>query len=182
VSRPALRKSTLACAPLLALLCACQGTKAAPMPPVELVDLQRFMGAWYVIASIPTAIEREAYDAVETYTLADDGTIGTVFTFRKGSFSGPAKRYTPKGFVLDRQSNALWGMQFVWPVKADYRIIYLSPDYSLTVIGRQKRDYVWIMARTPQIPEAEYQRLLQFVAEQGYDTARLRRVPHGSSP
>ncbi|MEY2855450.1 MAG: Outer rane lipoprotein Blc [Pseudomonadota bacterium] len=179
---PALRKRSVACVPLLALLCACQGNRPAPMPTVEHVDLQRFMGAWYVIASIPTAIEREAYDAVETYTLQPDGSIGTVFTFRKGSSGGPPKRYTPKGFVLDQQSNALWGMQFVWPVKADYRIIHLSPDYSLTVIGRQKRDYVWIMARTPQIPESEYQRLLQFVAEQGYDPARLRRVPHGASP
>jgi apolipoprotein D and lipocalin family protein len=68
-------------------------------------------------------------------------------------------------------------MQFVWPVKADYRIVYLTPDYGQTVIGREKRDYVWIMARTPQIEEADYQRMLQFVGAQGYDVARIRRVP-----
>ena len=68
-------------------------------------------------------------------------------------------------------------MQFVWPVKADYRIAYLTPDYTQTVIAREKRDYVWIMARTPQIPDADYERLLRFVAEQGYDVSKIARVP-----
>jgi apolipoprotein D and lipocalin family protein len=149
----------------------------APMPTVERVDLGRFMGDWYVIASIPTFIERGAHNAVESYRLDEDGTIATTFTFRAGSFDGAARRYNPRGFVLDPASNALWGMQFVWPVKADYRIVYLAPDYSQTVIAREKRDYVWIMARTPAITEADYQRLLSFVASLGYDPARVQKVP-----
>jgi len=68
-------------------------------------------------------------------------------------------------------------MQFVWPIKADYRIIYLSDDYGQTVIGRRKRDYVWIMARTPQIPDARYDELVEFVRNQGYDIDELRKVP-----
>ncbi|HZW60587.1 MAG TPA: lipocalin family protein, partial [Woeseiaceae bacterium] len=65
----------------------------------------------------------------------------------------------------------------VWPVKADYRIVYLADDYSTTVIGRNKRDYVWIMAREPQIAEDEYRKLAAFVADIGYDVARLQKVP-----
>lgn len=107
----------------------------------------------------------------------DDGTIATTFTFRKGAFDGEPKRYTPRGFVLDRETNARWGMQFVWPIKADYRIVYLDPDYRQTVIGREKRDYLWIMARTPAIPEADYQRLIAFAASHGYDVSRIRKVP-----
>ena len=149
----------------------------APMPTVERVDLGRFMGDWYVIASIPTFLERGAHNAVESYRLEQDGTIATTFTFRAGSFDGAARRYHPRGFVLDPASNALWGMQFVWPVKADYRIVYLAPDYSQTVIAREKRDYVWIMARKPAIGEADYQRLLAFVASLGYDPARVQKVP-----
>jgi apolipoprotein D and lipocalin family protein len=149
----------------------------APMPAVERVDLGRFMGDWYVIASIPTFLERGAHNAVESYRLDDDGTIATTFTFRAGSFDGAERRYNPRGFVLDPASNALWGMQFVWPVKADYRIVYLAPDYSQTVIAREKRDYVWIMARTPAIEEADYQRLLGFVVSLGYDPARVQKVP-----
>jgi|APFre7841882724_1041349.scaffolds.fasta_scaffold86499_1 hypothetical protein len=97
-------------------------------------------------------IETEAYNAVESYRLAADGTIETVFRFNQGGLEGPAKVYTPRGFVQERQSNAVWGMQFIWPIKAEYRIIYLAPDYSQTVIGRTRRDYAWIMARQPSIP------------------------------
>jgi apolipoprotein D and lipocalin family protein len=159
----------------LLLLAGCQSP--APMQTVERVDLARFMGDWYVIAVIPTFIEKDAYNAVESYRLDADGTIATTFTFRKGGFDGAQKRYEPRGFVLDPSSNARWGMQFVWPIKADYRIVHLAPDYSQTVIAREKRDYVWIMARTASIPEADYQRLVAFVASLGYDTAKLRKVP-----
>jgi len=152
-------------------------TTPAPMPTVPRVELDRFMGDWYVIASIPTLIEQGAHNAVESYRLEADGTVATTFTFRAGSFEGEARRYHPRGFVLDRESNALWGMQFVWPVKADYRIVYLAPDYSQTVIAREKRDYVWIMARTPSIAQADYQRLLGVVASLGYDPARVQKVP-----
>lgn len=159
------------------LLSGCQSVQHPPLTQVPKVDLPRFMGDWYVIASIPTFIEEDAYNAVESYRLASDGTIETTFTFRDGSFDGEPKTYTPRGFVLDRKSNAVWGMQFIWPFKADFRIVYLTPDYSQTVIARQKRDYVWIMARTPQIPERHYQRIVQFIADEGYDISRIRKVP-----
>ena len=170
-------RSLLALLLAAALLSGCQSLQHPPLAQVAKVDLERFMGDWFVIASIPTFLETDAYDAVESYRLAPDGTIETTFTFRAGGFDAETRRYTPRGFVLDRASNAVWGMQFVWPVKADYRIAYLDPDYTRTVIAREKRDYVWIMARTPQIPEAEYRSIVQFVAAQGYDISRLRKVP-----
>ena len=139
------------------------------------------MGAWYVIASIPTAIETGAHDAIESYRLNADGSVATTFTFRAGSFDGPIKRYTPRGFVLDRHSNAVWGMRFVWPFKADYRIIYLTDDYRQTVVGRQRRDYVWIMSRTPTLPAADYALILRQLSIQGYDVARIKTVPQSGS-
>ena len=148
-----------------------------PLQTVAYIDLERFMGDWYVIASIPTFIEKNAYNAVETYHLNEDGTIATTFTFNKGGFDGPLKRYTPTGYVQDSASQATWGMQFIWPIKAEYLVIYLSDTYDLTVIGRNKRDYVWIMARTPTIAEAKYQMLIDFLAEQNYDVTQLRKVP-----
>jgi apolipoprotein D and lipocalin family protein len=153
---------------------------AASLPPlrtVERVDLKRFMGTWYVIASIPTFIETDAFNGVESYRLDADGTVDTTFTFRKGAFDGPLKTYNPRGFIVDTASNATWGMQFIWPIKAEYLITHLSDDYSQTVIGRNKRDYVWIMARSPQIPEADYERIVAELAAQGYDVTKLRKVP-----
>lgn len=159
------------------LLTACAGS-APPRAVTTLnsVDLQRFMGDWYVIANIPTFIEKDAHNAVESYRLESDGTIATTFRFNAGSFDGPVKEYHPRGFVLDR-SNARWGMRFIWPFKADYRISYLSDDYRLTVVGREARDHVWIMARTPHISAADYQQLVTFVSNEGYDVDKLQRVP-----
>lgn len=159
------------------VLAGCGSVPKPPLRAVPQVDLQRFMGDWYVIACIPTWIERDAWNAVESYRLDPDGTIATTFTYRKGGFDGPEKRMTPRGFVFDRTSNAVWGMQFVWPIKADYRIVHLSDDYAQTVVARESRDYVWIMARTPQIDAADYERLTAFVASLGYDVTRLRKVP-----
>jgi apolipoprotein D and lipocalin family protein len=161
----------------VAALAGCQSAAPVPIRTVDKVDLARFMGDWYVIACIPTFIETGAHNAVESYRLEPDGTVATTFTFREGGFDGHEKRYTPRGFVVDRESNAVWGMQFVWPIKADYRIVYLAPDYSQTIIGREKRDYAWIMARTASVPEGDYQRLLGMLAEQGYDVGKVRRVP-----
>jgi len=165
---------------LLASLLAMAGCSTVSQPPIQTVrqvDLPRFMGDWYVIANIPTFIEKGAHNAVESYRLEPDGTIDTVFTFRADGFDGPPKRYNPRGFIFDRESNAVWGMQFIWPIKADYRIVWLTPDYSQTVIGRDARDYVWIMARTPEIPEADYQAILAFLKQQGYDISKIQKVP-----
>ncbi len=168
--------ATLGLSGLFGVLAGCQSTPPTPMPTVAQVDLPRFMGDWYVIANIPTFIERGAHNAVESYQLDKDGTIATTFRFRADAFDGTEKVYNPRGFVLDA-SNALWGMRFVWPIKADYRITYLDANYSQTVIARQARDYVWIMARTPSISEADYATLVRHVGALGYDVNRLQKVP-----
>lgn len=162
---------------LMTALAGCQSQPLPPMPLVERVDIPRFMGRWYVIAHIPTFLERNVHNAVETYALNPDGSIATTFTYLDGGFDGKPGRMTPTGYVRDTRSNALWGMEFLWPIEADYRIVHLAPDYSLTIIGREKRDYVWLMARTPQIAEDQYQDLARLIESWGYDVQTLRRVP-----
>ena len=157
------------------LLAACQSNP--PLETVEYVDLERFMGDWYVIANMPTFIERDAHNAVESYQLEEDGSIATTFTFRDGSFDGKLKTYRPRGFVVDTDSNAVWGMQFVWPFKGDYRVIYLDTEYNTTVIGRNKLDYVWLMSRQPELSREDYERAVEAIRAAGYDIAQLQRVP-----
>lgn len=156
------------------LLLGCQS--APTMNTVDQVDLERFMGDWYVIANIPTFIEEGAHNAVERYELNDDGSIATTFSFRQGGFDGERKTYTPKGFVVS-DNNAEWKMQFLWPFKSEYLVVYLDDSYQHTIIGRSKRDYIWLMARTPRISEAHYQAMLQRADELGYDTEKIQPVP-----
>ena len=160
-----------------AAVAACQSQPYPPLQLADAVDTAQFMGAWYVIACIPSFIERSEFNAVESYRLDPDGRIRTVFTYNQGSFDGPAKRLTPVGFVTAGSHGTIWGMRFIGPIKADCRVMYVAADYSQTVVGREKRDYAWIMARSPTMSQADLQRLTALLASQGYDIGRLRRVP-----
>ncbi|OOG46808.1 lipocalin family protein [Rhodanobacter sp. C01] len=148
-----------------------------PIKPVAHVDLPRFMGKWYVIATIPTRFEKNASNAVETYKLRPDGNVYTAFRFRNGSFDSPVKAIHSTGFVNTGSGNAVWGVQVFWPIKAQYIVAYLKDDYSQTIVARDKRDYVWVMARTPSIPQTDYAALVARVQQLGYSLADLRKVP-----
>jgi apolipoprotein D and lipocalin family protein len=170
--------ATATAAPLLAMLAACQGNRHAPMPTVARVDLQRFMGDWFVIAHVPASVESEACNGVESYRLEDDGrTVATTYAFRDGGFDGPIEVLEPTGYVEDTDSNATWSMQFFWPFWAEYLITFLDDDYRETIVARTGRDYAWIMARTPVIDPDRYDELVGELRRQGYDPARMRRVP-----
>jgi len=162
---------------LLALpLLSCTGN-AQPIAPVAQVDLPRFMGDWYVIAHIPSRPEREAFNAIESYKLDERGRVRTTFRYRKGGFDQPVKTMHPVGYVRPDTNNAIWGMQFIWPIKAEYVIVYVDPAYQQTIVGRSKRDYAWIMARTPSIPQADYDAHLERLRGLGYALDGLRKVP-----
>ncbi|TDK27187.1 hypothetical protein E2F46_02960 [Luteimonas aestuarii] len=165
----------------VALLVAC-ASRPPTIPPVAGVDIPRFMGDWYVIAHIPTRPERTAHDAVETYALRDDGRIQTTFRFRKESFDAPVETMHPIGTVREGTNGAVWGMQFFWPIQAEYVIVDLDADYQRTIVGRSKRDYVWFMARTPTVSDAQYDAAIRRIGELGYDVSQVRRVPQSGNP
>lgn len=160
----------------MVLMAGCQHRVLPPVAMAESVDLPRFMGSWFVLAHIPLAPENKAWNAVEHYQLLDNGRVATTFVFRQGSAEGERKDFHPVASI-DSADNAQWKMQFLWPFKADFRISWLDSDYQLTVIGRKKRDYVWVMARTPEISAQSWQQIEAFLDQQGYDLAKLRRVP-----
>lgn len=165
---------------VLALLlggCALLGPTREPIPLVAQVDLPRFMGDWYVIGFIPIFPERNAHNGIERYALNPDGSIATTYRFRDGSFTAPVETHQPKGFVVENTGNALWGMQFIWPFRGEYRIAHLEPDYSVTIVARNARDYVWLLARSPDMDEARYEHYRGLIGRMGYDLAKFKRHP-----
>ncbi len=163
---------------------ACTSSGPPPLRGLERpVDLPRFMGPWYVVAYIPIHLpplfsERDAYNGVESYELQADGTIATTYTFRRGGFDGPEKRFTPRARVANPPLNSEWKMKFFWYLPAgDFLILHVDETYRTTIIGVPNRRHVWIMAREPALPEPEYQALLDLVAARGYDLAEIERVP-----
>ena len=77
----------------------------------------------------------------------------------------------------DEDTNAEWRMQFLWPFKAAYLIVYLDEDYQKTIVGVPDRKYVWIMSRDPNLSDADYQQMLDRVAGVGYEVEKVQRVP-----
>ena len=174
--RALLQGMTLTCVTLLA------GCQTAPtMPPlrtVPQVDLKRFMGDWYVVAHIPSMVEKSAHNAVESYRLNDDGSIATTFTFNQDGLNGKVKKYAMRGYVVNTATNAEWAMQFAWAIKADYKIVYLDENYQEAIVGRDQRDYVWVLSRNPNLSSTDFDALLSRVRNMGYEFNQLRRVPH----
>lgn len=141
------------------------------------VNLEKFMGKWYVISSRATSFEENAYQAVEIYTYnREKDRIDIDFTFRKGSLDGEKKSLPQTGYVQDRVNNSYWKVSPLWPLKFDYLIIGLEKDYKWTAIGVPDKKYLWIMARTPSLPEEEYRGILKLLEDSGYPTSGLKSI------
>lgn len=156
----------------------CGTVSSKPLSTVAYVDISKFMGDWYVIANIPTFVEKGANNAIESYSwnLVEDR-IDVDFRYNADSPKGPIKRYPQKAWIYDKKTNAEWRVQPWWPFKFSYLVIDLAPDYSYTVIGVPSRNYVWIMARKPQIEPEIYSRIVSKLKSSGYEVSRIQKVP-----
>ncbi len=158
------------------LFVSCQSPKN-PFPTESYVDLESFMGTWYVVGYTPILVDGRAHNATEHYYLRPDGKIQTTYQYRNGSFDGPLKTFRPTGFVHNEETNAEWRMQFIWPFKAAYLIVHYDENLGETIIGHPNQKYAWIMLREPKYEEATYERLLNKLVELGYDSALIKRLP-----
>lgn len=148
-----------------------------PLPTPDHVELERFMGRWYVLGYTPILVDKKAHNAIEHYRLDEENKIQTTYQFRDGGFDGELKTYTPVGWVHDKSTNAQWRMQFIWPFRSDYIILHLAEDYSRTIVVHPSRKYAWIMQREPQISDQDYETMLQILESEGVDRGLLLRLP-----
>lgn len=166
---------------LLALLSNDAWPKLPLLACVPHVDLNRYLGTWYEIATIPQRFQRGCTGVTATYSLLPDGKIKVVNACFKDSLSGSFKSVTGKAWVVDRASNAKLKVQFFWPFSGDYWIIDLDTvNYHYAVVGHPQRKYLWVLCRQPQMEEALYRELLVRIAAQGYDLSLIKRTPQPS--
>lgn len=144
------------------------------MKLAESVDLERFMGTWYVIANIPTIFEKDCTGAIDHYEQKNEDRIDVTYVCFKNSVEGKRITKDLKAWVLKPNE---WRVQFFWPLKVSYLILDVSPDYQWTVIGHPSKDYVWIMSREPQMSSKVLSERKQFLREQGYDISELVMTP-----
>ena len=166
---------------LASLLTACGGAGAgAPnLPPLQTVahvDLDRYSGTWFEIASFPQRFQKGCTATQATYTKREDGQIGVRNRCNKGGLNGPESSVEGRARVVDKATNAKLEVSFFWPFWGDYWVIDLGADYEFAVVGHPGRDYLWILSRTPVLPAATYDAILARIVAQGYDLSRLQRT------
>jgi apolipoprotein D and lipocalin family protein len=167
---------------LLAALVACQSTNP-PLEVVDAIDLDRYVGRWYEIASFPQRFQRGCVATTANYTRLAEGRIRVENECRDREFDGDLRRVEGVAWVADPNgSQAKLKVQFFWPFRADYWIIDLDPEYRYAVVGHPSRGYLWILSRTQTMDPAVYETLLGRIEAQGYDLERLNRTPQTSSP
>ncbi|GAA5132777.1 lipocalin family protein [Prosthecobacter algae] len=167
----------LAAACLFSFTSCSTAVKQPPLKTVAHVDLPRYMGDWYVFAHIPYSLEKGKVGTLDRYTPRPDGKMDNIFLFRKGSLDAPLQQWKGKAWVHNKETNAEWRVQLLWPFRIPYLIIDLDPDYQWSVIGYPNRKLAWVLSRKPSLDEATYQGILKRLEAQGYDRAKLVKVP-----
>ena len=143
---------------------------------VDAVELHRYLGTWYEIASYPAWFQRGCTAVTATYSMRDDGLIKVVNSCRKGSLTGRLKESVGRAKVVDTISNAKLKVSFFGPFWGKYWIIDLDPNYQWAVVGEPKRKYLWILSRSRSMDDDLYAEIVARLSRQGYDPARLRRT------
>ena len=149
----------------------------SPLTTVSHVDLSRYLGVWYEIASYPAWFQKGCTGSMAEYGLLPDGRIRVVNRCFKNSLDGPLKESKGKAEVVDTTTNAKLKVWFFWPFKGDYWIIDLDADYQWAVVGVPSRKYLWILSREPVLEKSVYQGILERLVDQGYDPAKLDLTP-----
>ncbi len=170
-----------------ALAAAQPARPAGPPATVAKVDLDRYAGKWFEIARFPNRFQKKCTGEVTAqYVRRTDGRIDVINRCRLADGTmdeaqGIARVATEDG------SNAKLKVRFApaWlsflPVWGDYWVLELADDYSYAVVGDSGRDYLWVLARTPQLSDGVYEDLKARVAAKGFDASRLQKTPHGAA-
>jgi len=147
-----------------------------PLAVVDHVDLERYIGTWYEIATIPQRFQKGCVGVTATYSFLPDGKIRVINRCRKETLDGKLREVEGKAWVVDKTTNAKLKVQFFRPFSGAYWIIELDPDYQWAVVGHPNRNYLWILSRTPQMDPALYDDLIDRIGNKGYDIARIKRT------
>ena len=160
----------------LVLAAGCASVSKVDNAPVATLDLNRYLGEWYEIARFDHSFERGVERTKAKYSLKNDGTIEVV---NSGIKDGKPKTAIGKGKTTD--TPGLLRVSFFGPFYADYRVMLIDKDYSHALVGSGSADYLWILSRTPGLPEAAKSELLAEARRRGYDMGKLIWVRQGKN-
>lgn len=143
---------------------------------IKSVDLNKYAGKWYEIASYPQRFQIGCHCTTAEYTLSEKGYVIVENRCNRDSINGKQSYIKGKAFVEKNSGNAKLKVQFFWPFKGKYWIIDLADDYSYAVVSHPSRNYLWILSRTPKMDENIYEEILYRLKGKNFDLAKLQRT------
>lgn len=158
---------------ILCLFGCSQHRYSAPLSTSPRVNLAKYVGRWFEIASIPMFSQNGCRCTQSNLSLANHY-ISVINTCLKHDHF---VTQVAKAWVVPGSADSKLKVQFFWPFKADYWILYHDKKYKTAIVGEPSREYLWILARTPMISHKRYQRLIKIVRQAGYDVSQLRITP-----
>ena len=153
-----------------------QRLELPPLGAVNTVDLDRYSGTWYEIASYPQRFQKGCTATTATYTLNPDGTISVLNECNKGGLDGPKVSAEGRARVVDPMKPGQLEVSFFGPFWGDYWIIDLDADYRYAVIGQPSRDYLWILSRTPTMEDDVYNGIVGRLETMHYPLEPLQKT------
>ena len=165
---------------LIAILLLTNSCTMSQNPPTvtDSIDLQKYAGKWYEIASYPMSFQKDCFCVTADYTLTDKGYVTVFNSCRKGSVNGKVKSITGKAFPVKGTQNVKLKVQFFWPFRADYWVLDKAEDYSWAVVSGPSRKYLWILSRTPEMPKETWDYITGRLLKNGFDLTKLKMMVH----
>lgn len=163
-------------ASLCTLLLAACSSSSESLETVKEVDLEKYSGTWYEIASFPQRFQEGCHCTTATYSRSEEGYVVVENRCKKDSINGEESYIKGKAFIQENSGNAKLQVQFFWPFKGDYWIIELADDYSYAVVGHPNREYLWILSRAPQMEDSVYNELVRRIADKKFDVSLLNKT------
>ena len=141
--------------------------------PVSSLSVDKFIGSWYEIARFDHGFERGMDMTMARYTLNDDGTIKVVNTGVKDD-----KVQSSIGVAKLTKTPGRLRVSFFRPFYSDYRVLMVTHDYKYALVGSRSAKYLWILSRTPQVPDEILDSILAEARSRGYDLSQLVWIKH----
>ncbi|TCK04704.1 lipocalin family protein [Marinobacterium mangrovicola] len=157
---------------IMLTLAGCAGTPKG-VEPVSGFELQRYLGTWYEIARLDHSFERGLDNVTAEYSLRDDGGVKVI----NRGYSSSEERWEEaegKAYFVDAPDTGHLKVSFFGPFYGAYVIMSLDKDnYQYSLVSGPDRDYLWILSRTPTLPDEVMSKLLAKAEEEGFPVDEL---------
>jgi apolipoprotein D and lipocalin family protein len=148
-----------------------------PLQVVSSVDINKYLGRWYEIGRYPNWFQKDCYSVTADYELSSDGFIKVTNRCKDRNLNGEIREAIGMAYISDTKTNAKLKVSFQWPFYGDYWIIDLDDGYEYVVVSEPKRQYLWILSRSPTMNTSKYNKLIKSLEKKNFNMSMFSETP-----